>query len=59
MLPMVLDELPITESRFAEIISKCDPSIAMLGTGFLDPDIRQHFDEEMLQLLEDTRKAWV
>lgn len=56
---MVPDELPMTEEQFSEIVSKCDPSIAMLGTGFLEPEMREHFDEEMLQLLEDTRKAWV
>lgn len=59
LLPMVLDESPISENRFSEILSKSDPSIAPLGEGFLDPEMRPHFDEDMLRLLQDVRKAWV
>jgi hypothetical protein len=56
---MVPDETEITEARFSEILSVCDPAIARIGEAFLDPEFREYFDPEFLRLLQDARKAWV
>ena len=56
---MVPTTLVISEQQFSEIVSACDPSTARLGEAFLDPEISQHFDEEMITLLKDARQAWV
>jgi hypothetical protein len=56
---MVVDELQFSVKQFSDVISTCDPSIAKLGEGFLDHKLSEHFEEDMLQLLEDARNAWM
>jgi hypothetical protein len=56
---MVEDDAEITEEQWNQILSSCDPATARLGEGFLDPEIRENFDDEMLLLLQEARKAWV
>lgn len=56
---MVADDLHISDERFAGIISTCDASLACLGEAFFAPEFDRYFDREMLQLLQDARKAWV
>lgn len=49
----------MSEGHFAEFTSMCDPTVARLGEGFLKCGLESYFDEEMLRLLQDARKAWV
>jgi hypothetical protein len=49
----------MTADRFQEILSQTDPSVAKTGSSLLLPKMRQHFSSDFLQLLEDTRMAWV
>lgn len=59
MLPMIPDDVHMQEGQFAEIASKCDPTVARLGEIFLTSGFDSYFDEEMLCLLQDARKTWV
>ncbi len=56
---MVPDALHFTDQQFSNLLSTCDPATARLGEGFLDPELNQYFDKEMLDLLQDSRKAWM
>ncbi|KIW59767.1 hypothetical protein PV05_00034 [Exophiala xenobiotica] len=59
LLPMVKDEIKLTDEKFLSVLSKSEPSIARLGEGLLEPAMREYFDDEFWQLLHDTRRAWV
>jgi hypothetical protein len=56
---MVSEPVQLTDEQFAKILSTCDPATGRLGEGFLDPELKEYFDKEMLQLLKDARRAWV
>ena len=58
-LPAIISDLEIPEEKIAEVISKCDPNLARTGEGFFDPDVKQHFDDEMIELLRDARTTWM
>ena len=56
---MVAEDLRVSDDRFLDITSKCDPTVARLGEAFLAPDFARYFDKEMLKLLQDARRTWV
>ncbi|KIW21627.1 hypothetical protein PV08_02207 [Exophiala spinifera] len=59
LLPMVKDDMPLSDEDFLQVLAASEPSIARLGEGLLEPHMRQFFDDEFWQLLQDTRHAWV
>lgn len=56
---MVKDEIPLTDEQFLKVLATSEPSVARLGEGFLEPHMRESFDDEFWQLLQDARQAWV
>jgi len=56
---MVPGGLQLTDDQFSQICLSCDPSTARLGEGLLDPELSNHLDKEMLNLLDNARKTWV
>ncbi|KAJ9634442.1 hypothetical protein H2204_006267 [Knufia peltigerae] len=59
LLPMVKDDMPLTDEQFLQVLAKSEPSIAKLGEGLLESHMREYFDDEFWKLLHDTRRAWV
>jgi hypothetical protein len=51
--------MEFTDEQFAQVLSSCDASVARMGEAFFDPEISEHLQPEMINLLQDARRAWV
>jgi len=59
MLPTIASDLEVSGEQMSKVFMKCDPDLARTGEAFLDPEMEQFFDREMLQLLRDARTTWM
>jgi hypothetical protein len=58
-LPLVVDDMPMADARFEEILAASDAVLAKTASELLGKDMRQHFSDKFWSILQDARVAWM